>query len=367
MRIDSIAQPKSKIRIPYALRRVPDEKLSDLLPCSKVPQPGDIALAGLERIGKNTSLELRNGRRTSLHEGDLLAVVFGNRYATLQFEGYARADGDRCDLLSMGGLCGLVESKHAQVANPTKLRLLGFIGDSEGRPLRLRDFTLPPAASGGLARVRVIVVCGSSMDSGKTHTVASIIVGLRNQGYRVAGAKITGTATGRDTWKMLDAGAFMAMDFVDGGLPSTYLCDLEDLLNLHNLFIAHAAAQKADCMVVEIADGLLQNETAALLQNVRFCKTVDAWVFAVSDPLAAAGGVRVLRSWGIKPSAISGVVSMSSLAMREAQAATGLRCVTAHDLQSGELNARLMEDAEAVVTPAAKHLVVDEDMYQHAE
>src|SRR5256886_12837202 len=34
-------------------------------------------------------------------KGDLLAVVFGNRYATRQFEGYARADGEDCDLLSM--------------------------------------------------------------------------------------------------------------------------------------------------------------------------------------------------------------------------------------------------------------------------
>ena len=42
------------------------------------------------------------------------------------------------------------------------------------------------------------------MDAGKTHTVVSVIRGLRRQGYRVAGVKLTGTATGKDTWKMLD-------------------------------------------------------------------------------------------------------------------------------------------------------------------
>jgi len=98
---------KANMRVSYALRWVPRASMATLLPCPVSPQAGDIALAKLEKIGKNATLELANGRRCTLHEGDLLAVVFGNRYATLQFEGYARANGDSCDLLSMGGLCGL--------------------------------------------------------------------------------------------------------------------------------------------------------------------------------------------------------------------------------------------------------------------
>ena len=116
---------RGTLRLPYALRRVPETRLASLLPWAAPPQEGDLALARLEQIGKNTGLELPDGRRCTLHEGDLLAVVFGNRYATEQFEGYAGADGDRCDLLSMGGLCGLAKSKHARVPEPTKLRLLG--------------------------------------------------------------------------------------------------------------------------------------------------------------------------------------------------------------------------------------------------
>jgi len=119
----------TNMRVSYALRWVPRASMATLLPCSVSPQAGDVALAKLEKIGKNATLELANGRRCTLHEGDLLAVVFGNRYATLQFEGYARANGDSCDLLSMGGLCGLVESKHAKAAEPSKLRLLGALGD----------------------------------------------------------------------------------------------------------------------------------------------------------------------------------------------------------------------------------------------
>ena len=334
-------ETKKNLRIPYALRRVPGENLACLLPCSDLPQPGDIALARLGKIGKNATLELVNGRRCTLHDDDLLAVVFGNRYATQQFEAYARADGDCCDLLSMGGMCGLVESKHASVAEPSKLRLLGAIGDAKGCPLRLRAFSLAPIPAP--AQPRVIVVCGSSMDAGKTYTTMSLIIGLRRRGFRVAGVKLTGSPAGRDTWNILDAGACVALDFVDGGYASTYLCTVEELLNLHALLINHAAAQGAEWVVVEIADGLLQRETAGLLQNSRFTASVDAWVFAAGDPLAASGGVCTLRGWGIELVAVSGLVSMSPLGIRETQGATGLPCLTAKELQCGDLNTRLME------------------------
>src|SRR5207253_671608 len=196
---------KTIVRVPYALRRVPDESLSRLLPWSGSLVPGDIALARVEKLGRNDSVELRDGRRCSLHKGDLLAVVFGNRYATRQFEGYARADGEHCDLLSMGGMCGLVVSKHAECGDPTRLQLLGFIGDPSGSPLHLRQFAIPPSPCNGQPGVRVVVVCGASMDSGKTHTAMSVIAGIHKQGYRGAGATLTGTAAGKDRFKLLDA------------------------------------------------------------------------------------------------------------------------------------------------------------------
>src|SRR2546426_3217252 len=138
---------KSRLRLPYVLRRVPEARMSCLLPHVGAPEPGDIVLTSLEKIGRNTRLELVSGRTCNLHEGDLLAVTFGNRYATQQFEGYARADGEFCDLLSMGGVCGQVASKFDGMAEPSKLRQLGALGDAEGRPLRLREFGLPAPTS----------------------------------------------------------------------------------------------------------------------------------------------------------------------------------------------------------------------------
>lgn len=334
---------KSMMRVPYALRRVPEGSISCLLPYLRAPLPGDIVLARLEKIGRNTRLELASGRTCNLHEGDLLAVTFGNRYATQQFEGYARSDEERCDLLSMGGVCGLVKTKHDGIAEPSKLQQLGALGDPQGRALRLRDFAIPPPSHS--RRPFVVVVCGSAMDTGKTHTTASLIVGLRRHHHRVAAIKLTGTAAGRDLWKVVDTGACVALDFVDGGYSSTYLCSLDDLLDLSRTLVAHAVSKGADWVVMEIADGLLQKETTQLLQSAEFKDTVDAWVFTTNDPLGAVGGVCMLRSWGITPVATSGIISMSPLAMQEAQAATGVACLTAEQLEHGMLNARLLEVA----------------------
>ncbi|MBI3838449.1 MAG: DUF1611 domain-containing protein [Planctomycetia bacterium] len=337
---------RSQTRISYALKIVPESNLSLLLPCPDVPSTGDIALAQVERIGKNTGLELANGRRCSLHEGDLVAVVFGNRYATQQFEGYAERDGNRCDLLSMGGLCGLVKSKHASVPEPTKLRLLGAPAGPSGKALRLHDFAVTPKSGEG--HPRTVVVCGTSMDSGKTYTAMSLITGLRCTGQQVAAIKLTGTASGRDTWSMLDAGACPCLDFVDGGYPSTYRCGVEQLIQLYELLKSQTVAFGAEWVVIEIADGVLQQETAALLQSAALTDSVDAWVFATSDPVAALGGISLLRNWGIEVAAISGIISMSPLASREAQAATGIPCLTAKELQMGHLNARLLKKSSKV-------------------
>jgi len=314
--------------------------MAQVLPLSESPESGDVLLARIEKIGKNARIELTNGRASSLYEGDLIVVVLGNRYATEQFEGYARLRGSLCHLLSMGGLCGIMESRHAGVIEPSSLRVLGLLGNAQGEPLCLSDYSLGPRFIRN--RPRVLAVCGSSMDVGKTYTARSLVLGLRNLGSQVAGIKLTGTATGRDTWSMSDAGARPALDFLDGGLPSTYLCSLEKLLELYELLVSHAASEGAEWVVMEIADGLLQRETASLLHCKSFISSVHAWVYAAGDALNAAGGIAALRACGVEPAAISGVISMSPLAMREAAGATGVRCVTAQALQLGELNPYLI-------------------------
>ncbi len=60
------------------------------------------------------------------------------------------------------------------------------------------------------------------MNSGKTTTVQSLVLGLRAAGEVVGATKVTGTGSGADYWVMVDAGAACVADFTDVGLASTY-------------------------------------------------------------------------------------------------------------------------------------------------
>jgi hypothetical protein len=243
----------------------------------------------------------------------------------------------------MGGLCGLVESRHDSVSEPSKLRIIGAIGDEAGQPVRLSDYALSPVLSPRQAAPRVIGVCGTSMDAGKTYTVRSTILGLRQQGMRVAAIKLTGTASGRDKFSMLDAGASPAFDFIDAGHPSTYLCSIEQLMDIYGILVSQATAQRADCIVIEIADGLVQRETTALMTNSRFTGSVNAWLLAANDAPGAAGAVAILKGWGITPLAVTGNASRSSLVRQEVEAATSIACVSATEIESGGLNPQFLK------------------------
>lgn len=330
---------REQIRIPYALRRIPRSELASVVPKSDGFNAGEVVLAEVESVSKNTYVELATGRRSNLQQGVELALVFGNRYATSQYEGYARSNGVYCHLLCAGGMCGYVRSKHAAVGDPTTCRIIGLLADEAKRPLKLRNYTI--SSKHGGRRPCVVAVCGTSMDAGKTFTARSIIAGLCSQGYRVAAIKLTGSASARDTLSFVDAGACVALDFGDGGYPSTYLCSVEQLLDLQKLLVCKAASEQADYIVIEVADGLLQRETAGLISDLRFTKSIDAWILAATDAMGALGAVHILKDAGILPLAVSGLVSMSSLSVSEVGEATGRPCFSAKELRSGILNDEL--------------------------
>ena len=100
--------------------------------------------------------------------------------------------------------------------------------------------------------------------------------------------------------------------------------------------MAHASADSPDAIVLEVADGLLQKETAALLRSVEFHSVVNVVVFAAGDALSAESGVRWLHAEQLPVRVLGGLMSASPLAMAEAEAATGLPVLTMAQLSSGD-------------------------------
>ncbi len=156
------------------------------------------------------------------------------------------------------------------------------------------------------------------MNAGKTTTVGSLVKGLRAAGVVPGAAKVTGTGSGADFWVMVDAGADSVVDFTDAGLASTYLLPPAEVESTFVQLVDHLTEVGSSHIVVEIADGLFQRETAHLLASDVFSSTVDGVVFAAADSLGAVFGGSILRSLGLPLRAVSGALTASDLAMREA-------------------------------------------------
>src|SRR5690606_35616281 len=82
-----------------------------------------------------------------------------------------------------------------------------------------------------------------------------------------------------------------------------------------------AGAATPDVVLMEIADGVYQGETARLLADPAFAEVVDLVVLAAADALGAAGGLQALQGLGITPALVSGLVTASPLAAEEARRA----------------------------------------------
>lgn len=319
------------VRRAFSTRRVclPDQV--SLLAEGVAPQPGDLVLARVTNIGQHARLELPSGRRSRLYVGDEVLVAYGHRYAPDQFESEIPATLDECHLVAAGGIASRYLSRHSAVKEPTRIRPLGLLAQPDGSTLNLRQWRLdsrpipkplPP----------VIVVAGTSMNAGKTTAAASLIKGLQRAGKRVGAAKVTGTGAGCDYWQMMDAGAVEVVDFTDAGHASTYLLPPQEVEKVFLRLLSHLGGLHLDAIVVEVADGVLQPETAELLASPGFSYFCSGLLFAAGDAMGAVAGVQWLQRKGLEVCAVSGALTASPLAVRETSSALGLPVIGKKEL-----------------------------------
>jgi hypothetical protein len=315
---------------------------------------GDFVAAKVTHIGEHEFLEDPHGRRMRLYPGDVIVGALGNRYATDFYEGYLPGVDDPVHLLTAGGLIGTVASAHTSRGAPTELEVLGAITNALGGALNADDVAVP-AAPPARPALGTIVVLGSAMNSGKTTTVASIVRGLSRAGLRVGAGKVTGSGSGKDHWAYVDAGARTVCDFLDFGMPSTFGYPLGRLVSTMYGIRDRLVDEGASVVVLEIADGVLQEETRALAAELP--RLADQVLLAVGDALGAVAGAEVLGELGVTPRAITGLVTASPLATREAAAAVGVPVLSPAELAAGaalDLLADVPESAvDLVASPAA--------------
>ncbi len=332
----------------FTTRRVSTTQWRTLLGGKRRPMAGDLVLARVTRKRQHTRIELTNGRKALLYVGDEVVLAYGNRYASDQFEALVPGDLGPCNMVASGGIAATMVERSRDVRPATEIEPIGLLGDESGEVLNVGDFALPKAAVSASAKPFTLAVVGSAMNAGKTTTAAQLIHGLSRRGVRVGAAKVTGTGSGGDVWKMVDAGACEVLDFTDAGHASTYRVSSRRIERIARQLHAHLTAAGAEVIVLEVADGLFQQETSALLEAGAMATLVDGYLLAVTDSLSAAAGVEWLLSRNLPLLALCGTITRSPLAAREAVATTGLPVMGLSQLVSSTFLGQMLDEDHSV-------------------
>ncbi|MCB1522391.1 MAG: DUF1611 domain-containing protein [Hyphomicrobiaceae bacterium] len=340
----------------FTTRRVPATDMKTLITGDVAPNAGDLVLACVDKIGSHAKLELPTGRRAQLSVGDLIIVTYGNRYAPDQFEAVIGGELSPCELVAAGGIASQKICKHARMGEPTRITPMGLVGTANGTPINLRDYAITPPDT--QRDMPVVLVAGTSMNAGKTYTSASLIKGLSAAGIKTAGIKATGTGSGGDLWLMSDMGADRVLDFTDAGLASTYLAEPLRIEEAIVSLIREASASGCEVAVVEIADGLHHQETAEVLKSKRIRDLARGLIFAANDALGAQAGLAQLQDWGHDVMVLSGQLTRSPLAMREARRFATVPVMTADEIRGGALNDTILGHRSAAVVAFTRHVHV---------
>ncbi len=334
----------------FATRRVDRTQVAGMDTDFAHARAGDLILAQVDSLGQHARVQLASGRPSNIFPGDMIVLACGARYAPDQFEGFAEIDPEGADLLAGGGCLGRMVARNELIKPATRMLPLGRLLDADGQPVNLDRFALPAIPCDD--EIPVIVVLGTAMNSGKTTATAQLALGLRRAGYKVAALKGTGTGAFGDFNEYSDTGAHWVADFTDAGMVTTYREPLERVKTGLACLLGHAAEQGCDLAVMEIADGLFQRETGALVADPWFRQRMAGLIFACGDAVAAAGGVAELARHGLRPDALTGIISCSPMAAAEALAATGVQVLRKSDLADpAEANAfalRAMSDDRKV-------------------
>jgi hypothetical protein len=244
----------------------------------------------------------------------LLLGVLGRRRALKGFVGDVPPSlqhGDQLHLLNMGGVIGYCTGHHSSLGDAIELEVIGLACDESGRVLNIADAALPPRATLGES-APIVMIAGTSMNSGKTYAATELIKQATRAGLRVAAAKLSGVACLRDTLNMADHGAVTTASFLDWGLPSTV--DVADLAPSAKAIIARLNESSPDLIVLELGDGILGGYSVeTIFDDTELLDATAAIVFCASDYVGAWGGIELLRRRGVEVDVISGSVTDSKM------------------------------------------------------
>jgi hypothetical protein len=260
------------------------------------------------------TLELTSGRMAKITRGDVVVGALGHRKALFGYSGHipeTLKPGDVIQMLNIGGVLGICDSATPDKGKPFDCKVLGaaltfpYLGERIGVPAKAGFKPLNYSAELNTRGVPVVAIAGTCMEAGKTGAASAIIARMRHRGLAVDAFKATGVSLRRDILAFEDAGARRTMIFTDLGIVTTTAkCGPA----LTRTMLTEMASGQPDVIVFELGDGLLGTYgVEAILLDPEIKPALTAVVLSANDPVAAWGGVKLLRErFGIEPCAVTG-------------------------------------------------------------
>jgi hypothetical protein len=261
------------------------------------------------------TLELTSGRMAKVNKGDIVVGALGHRRALFGFSGYVPPKleaGDIIQMLNIGGVLGICDSANPDKGKPFDCRVLGvvlqfpYLGERIGVPARAGYRKLDMDATLDTQGVPIVALAGTCMEAGKTAAACAIVSRMRHRGMTVDVFKATGVSLRRDILAMEDAGARNSMIFTDLGIITT---TRKVGPALTRTMLTELAAKKPDVIVYELGDGILGTYGVdAILdcEDIRKAQSTGI-VLSANDPVAAWGGVKLLRErFKVEPCVVTG-------------------------------------------------------------
>jgi hypothetical protein len=269
-------------------------------------------------------IELASGRMVQALPGDYVIGAFGSRSATLEGVGSWSDIRDDCmHAMTSAGLFGAVTSMSPMIPPNLVLTYRGHVVRN-GKKVSMSDFAIGPGA--GRFAIPTILLVGTSMSAGKTTTGRLIVHELEKKGKKVIGTKLTGAGRYRDILSFRDAGAEAIFDFVDAGLPSTVVPEMEFREAIRPL-LHHIDSLSPDVIVAEAGASPLEpyNGAAAIDE---LGNNIQCTVLCASDPYAVVG---VEKAFGLKPDLVTGPATSTSAAIDLVRKLSGVDALNVMD------------------------------------
>jgi hypothetical protein len=298
----------------------------DLRISEDIPAEEGVVLVVEILTNKSTynTLELTSGRMAKVVKGDIVVGALGPRRALFGYSGYVPKSvkpGDIIQMLNIGGVLGICDSANPQNGNPFDCKVLGgvlqfpFLGERIGVPARVGTRKLDYDATLDTQGVPVVALAGTCMEAGKTAAACAIVSRMRHRGLVVDVFKATGVSLRRDILAMEDSGARNSMIFTDLGVVTT---TGKNGPALTRSMLTELAARKPDVIVFELGDGLIGTYgVAAILECEDIRKVLTSVVLSANDPVAAWGGVKLLRErFNVEPSVVTGPATDNSVGVQ---------------------------------------------------